>query len=90
MSIGHLQSKLNQHSLLLDAFIPEEDKPKLYDRLIEDCYLISKNMNMSYTNILNISPTERNKLKKCLLDEAKLHKQYLEKIKAEREANRKR
>lgn len=73
--------------MFLDAYIPDEDKPVLYDRFIDECYIICKNMNMSYNDILQISPTERQKLKKCLIDEAKRQKELLDKKKAEREAN---
>lgn len=36
--------------------------PQLYRKLVNDCYLISKFIHTSYTDILDITPMERNYL----------------------------
>ena len=33
--------------------------PERYKRIVQECYLISKNMNTSYADVLKITPIER-------------------------------
>lgn len=63
--------------------------PIRYRELVKECYLLSKNLHTSYTDILQISPIERNYLFKFLIEDAEREKEAIEKKKAEIEANRK-
>ena len=56
--------------------------PVRYKELVKDCYLISKNLNTSYLDVLKITPLERNYLINFLIEEAKYNKDMLEKNKA--------
>ena len=62
--------------------------PIRYKQIIKECYLISRNLNTSYTDILKISPIEREYLITFLAEEAQRNKEYIEKARAEREANK--
>ena len=62
--------------------------PIRYKQIIKEGYLISRHLNTSYTDVLKISPIEREHLMCFLADEAKRNKEYIEKAKAEREANK--
>lgn len=56
----------------LDPKLTESGKPygpERYKRVVQECYLISKNMNTSYSDVLKITPKERELLIKFLLDE---------------------
>lgn len=44
--------------------------PIRFKQLVRECYLISKNCNTSYTDILNITPTEKDLILQFLLEEA--------------------
>ena len=60
--------------------------PVRYKEIVKECYLISKNINTSYNDLMDITPTERNYMLEFLLDEAKQREQMLQKKKAERAA----
>ena len=62
--------------------------PKRYRELVKECYLISKNINTSYNDLLKITPTEKDLMLEFLVDEAKKREEILKKQEAEREANR--
>lgn len=62
--------------------------PVRYEEIVKECYIISKNINTSYTDLLKITPTERNLLLKFLIDEAKKRDEIIKKSEAEREANK--
>lgn len=62
--------------------------PSRYKEIVNECYIISKNINTSYLDILKISPTERNLMLGFLLDEAKQRAELIKKQEMEREANK--
>lgn len=62
--------------------------PIRYREIVKECYLISKNINTSYTDLLNITPTERKYLIEFLVDEAKKREEIIAKRKAERAAKK--
>ena len=62
--------------------------PIRYKEIVKECYLISKNINTSYTDILKITPTERGYLLEFLLAEAKQREEMLARRKAERAAKK--
>jgi hypothetical protein len=45
--------------------------PYRYKEIIRECYLISKNINTSYNEILDITPTERSYLLQFIADDIK-------------------
>ena len=59
--------------------------PERYKRLVQECYLISKNMNTSYADVLKMTPKEREYLIRFLIDDfnekQKAYEQEVEKIK---------
>ena len=62
--------------------------PIRYKEIVKECYIISKNLNTSYVDLLKITPTEKNYMLEFLKQEAEHNKQIMEKMKAEREARR--
>lgn len=46
-----------------------EKAPEIYKELVRECYIISKNMNTSYTDLMNITPTERHYLLEFIKEE---------------------
>ena len=55
--------------------------PWKYKRIVEQCYLISHQINTSYTDILKISPREREYMLEFINEEIRKQKESLEKIK---------
>lgn len=79
------------HLNFLDQQTTSDGKPYgpiRYKEIVKECYLISKNLHTSYTDILKITPIEKQYLLEFLLEEAKHNKEILEKRQAEREANK--
>lgn len=75
----------------MDPQLTKDGKPYgpfRYKEIVKECYLISKNINTSYNDLMLITPTERNYMLEFLLDEAKKQEEIIQKQKAEREANR--
>ena len=62
--------------------------PIRYEQIVKDCYLISKNLNTSYADVLRITPVERNYLIKFLIEDAKRAQENVEKAAAERKAKK--
>lgn len=52
--------------------------PARYKRIVQECYLISKNMNTSYTDVLKMTPIEREYLIKFLLEDYEEKKKAVE------------
>jgi hypothetical protein len=76
----------------LDPLKTEDGKdygPYHLKELIKECYLISKNINTSYNDILDITPTERTYLLQFIADEIKRSNDAIEKVKEEKAAKRK-
>ena len=62
--------------------------PVRYKELAEECLIISKNINTPYTEVLKMSPTERNYAIRYLIKEAEQKAALIEKAQAESAANR--
>ena len=62
--------------------------PIRYKELVKECYLISKNLNTSYLDVLKITPLERNYLIKFLVEEAKYNKDMIEQSRAKNKRNK--
>lgn len=60
--------------------------PVRYKEIVKECYLISKNIHTSYTDLMSVTPTERNYMLEFLIDEARQREALIEKRKAERAA----
>ena len=61
--------------------------PIRYKEIVDECCVISKNLNTPYTDVLNISPTERNYIIRFLIKEAEQKAALVEKARAESAAN---
>lgn len=57
--------------------------PYRFRQIIKECYLIAKNSNSSYTDILDITPLEKNELINLILEENRQSEEAMKKIKAE-------
>ena len=57
--------------------------PHRYKQIIKEAYIIAKSTNTPYTEILDITPTERNELLNLILEENRKSEEAIEKIKAE-------
>lgn len=65
----------------MDPKLTEDGKPygpARYKRIVQECYLISKNMNTSYADVLKITPKEREYLINFLLEEYEEKKKQVE------------
>lgn len=65
----------------LDPKLTENGKPygpERYKRIVQECYLISKNMNTSYSDVLKITPMEREYLINFLLEDYNERKKAVE------------
>ena len=79
------------HLNFLDPQTTEDGQPyapKRYKEIVKECYVISKNLNTAYTDILQVTPTERYLMLTFLKDEVEQMRKNIEKMKAEREANK--
>ena len=64
--------------------------PKRYKQIVKECYLIAKNCNTPYTNLLDITPSEKNLLLDLILEENRRSQEQIEKVKAESRRKRER
>ena len=74
------------HLNFLDPQKTEDGKPYgplRFGELTKECYLISKNLNTSYVDVLKITPVERRYLINFLIQDAKRTQDIIEKNKAE-------
>ena len=65
----------------LDPKLTEDGKPygpERYRRIVQECYLISKNMNTSYADVLKMTPIEREYLLQFLLNDFNERKKAVE------------
>ena len=62
--------------------------PWKYKEIVKECYIISKSINTSYTDLMDISPIERRYMIEFLLDENKRTKEALDKIEQERKSKK--
>lgn len=61
--------------------------PIRYKEIVEECCIISKNLNTPYVDVLQISPTERAHIIRFLIKEAEQKAALFEKARAENAAN---
>lgn len=57
--------------------------PKKYKEIVREIYLITKNTNTSYSDILVMTPLERGYLLEFISDEIKKSQEYIEQRKQE-------
>lgn len=57
--------------------------PIRFKQIVKELYIIAKQTNTSYTDLLNITPTERDLLINFILEENKKAEESMEKMKAD-------
>ena len=60
-----------------------------YREIAKECYLISKHIHTSYTDLMKITPSERQFLMEFMIEEAKQEREAYERAKMEAEARKK-
>ena len=80
----------------LDPKVTEDGKPygpERYKRIVQECYLISKNMNTSYSDVIRMTPREREYLLEFLLadfnEKQQAYEQELKIIEDKKKASKK-
>ena len=63
--------------------------PWKYKQTIKELYIISKNTNTSYTDLLGITPTEKNELLTLIIEDNEKSEEALQKLKAQTKNRRK-
>jgi len=66
----------------LDPKLTSDGKPYgpyRYKEIVKECYLISKNCNTSYTDLMKITPIEKNYLLEFISDEFKRTEELIKK-----------
>lgn len=53
--------------------------PKRYEEIVKECYLISKHCSTSYSDLMDVTPTERGQMLKFIVDELEKRQSSLEK-----------
>ena len=74
----------------LDPKLTSDKKPygpARYNQIVKECYLISKNCNTSYADLMTITPHERKLLLNLIAEEIKRSEEQMARAKAEREAS---
>lgn len=62
--------------------------PFRYKEIVQECYVISKNLNTSYTDLMKVTPTERGYMLEFLNEEYDRTQRELQKIKDAQEESR--
>ena len=76
------------HLNFLDQQLTEDGRPygpTRYKQIVKECYVLTRKLHTSYTDLLKISPTERQYLIEFLQEEIKAQNDMIKKAKAERE-----
>jgi hypothetical protein len=76
----------------LDPRTSEDGKPyapKRYKELVRECWYISDNLNTSYTDVLDLSVTERTFLIKLIREKQEATKEAIETARAKNASQRK-
>jgi len=71
----------------LDPKLTSDGKPygpTRYKEIVRECYLISKNCNTSYTDLMYITPVEKNYLLEFIKEEFEMTEEILKKQKESR------
>ena len=77
----------------LDPKLTNDKKPFApvkYNQIIKECYLISKNCNTSYLDLMQITPHERKYILSLIAEEIKRSDEQIAKMKMENEMKKKR
>ena len=59
--------------------------PYRYKEIVRECYFITKNSGVTREDIMSMTPVEREYFIEFIQDEAERTKEYIEKVKQERE-----
>ena len=73
----------------LDPMLTKDGKPYgpfRYREIVKECYVISKNTNTSYTDLMSITPLERKFIIEFLFEESQKTREMLEEAKRGRES----
>lgn len=73
------------HQNFLDPQLTSDGKPfgpYRYKQIVKESYLISKNVNTSYSDIMKITPQERNYILEFISEEFKKTQEMTEKMKS--------
>ena len=62
--------------------------PYRFKQIIKELYIISKNTYTPYTDLLDVSPTERTELLNLIIEDTKRSEEAMQKIKAETKKKR--
>ncbi len=76
----HFASQTN----FLDPQLTSDGKPYApvrFKELVKECYIISKNCNTSYTDLLNVTPVEKNYMLEFIMEEIKNAEESIKKNK---------
>ncbi len=79
------------HQNFLDPQLTSDGQPYgpwRYKQIVKECYRISKNCGTSYTDLMNITPIERDYLIEFIVEEAQRTQEELEKKRLEIESKR--
>lgn len=71
----------------LDPKLTSDGKPYgpfRYKEIVKECYLISKNCNTSYTDLMNITPIEKNYLLEFIAEEFQKTEELMKKANNDR------
>ena len=63
--------------------------PIRYREIVQECYIISRHLNTSYTDLMNITPNERRCLLEMIKKESDEMKEMMEKQKEKYSQNKK-
>lgn len=55
-----------------------------FQQIIDECFIISKTINTSYTDLMNISIRERDRMIEIIVEDNKKQKEELDKIKTKK------
>jgi hypothetical protein len=58
--------------------------PWRYKQIVKECYIITKNTNTPYSDILNMTPTERELMIEFLSEDFKKQQEHIEQAKKNR------
>ena len=62
--------------------------PYRYKEIVKECFIISKEINTSYTDLMNITPREKNYMLEFIREKYEREREAIEKVRAEREINK--
>ena len=75
----------------MDRQLTNDGKPYApfrYKEIVKECYLISREINTSYTDLMNITPREKNYILEFIRERAEREKEAIEKARMEREMSK--